>query len=435
MKMKKAAFLLFIVVLLLHVMCIGALAETKDRKMLSPAFDVIANGQKNVKSGLICEDVSFTLTDFKQYLGIAEFEYITLTEVPPETSGYLKVGSMTVTGGQKIDASLLPLMKFAPSSPETELTSFRFCGDGNTSGAELECTLRLIDKINYAPTVAKVHENRLNIEALSGKSVRSSLGATDPEGDEVFFEIVEYPSHGAVRLLDRENGEYVYTANADYNGEDGFSYVAVDEYGNYTGKARVTVSVKKDKSGVVLQDMNGSYDLSAATFLVSENIILPSVRGGELFFLPDLEVGRAEFTVMAMKSADILPSEDLSILSGIEDAGKIDSLSAGYIASALNSGYIRAEISDDGKRLLRADDPITKAEASEILSKICGYESVSEDLAVFSDIGLIDAGTLRCMSAMYEYGVIDLQKYVFSPNERITREKCARMLYKLRSVL
>ena len=154
-----------------------------------------------------------------------------------------------------------------------------------------------------------------------------------------------------------------------------------------------------------------------------------------MYFLPEREVSRGEFTVMAMKSARLSPSADTSVLSDISDACDIDSDSAGYIARALSDGYLRAETTEDGRKKLRCGDIVTKSEASEILSRICGYECVSKDVAVFADLGIIDAHSLRFMSAMYEYGVIDIDAADLAPNERLTREECARMLYRFKSVI
>ena len=58
------------------------------------------------------------------------------------------------------------------------------------------------------------------------------LGASDPEGDVLTYEIIKYPSHGVIELRDVDCGSYVYTARDGYIGVDSFEYVARDEYGN-----------------------------------------------------------------------------------------------------------------------------------------------------------------------------------------------------------
>ena len=414
--------------------CVLGVHADDGKGMLSPAFDVLSEQQKTVKSGLIYENVKFTLTDFKQYLGISALDHITVTKAPVATDGTLVVGSMTVGDGQRIDASLLQMLTFVPASSDVEIATFSFCGDESTSGAEIECTVKMLHSVNYAPTVAQVHENRLLLNALNGKSTGGTLVASDPEGDSMSFEIVEYPTHGYLRLCDGDGGEYVYTSYESYTGTDSFKYVAKDEYGNYTTPATVTIDVARDRTGVEFADMKGSPDLSAASVLVSERIISVIARADGVYFSPEDNVSRADFIVMAMKAAKKAPRKDSGALDGVSDAQTIEGQPRDYISTAIEYGYLDIEESPDGAKIIRADEPITKAEAAKILSGICGYLTVAEDIAVFADFYGIDAQTARCMSAMYEYGVIEFDGGMISPNSCVTRETCARMLYRLMNV-
>ncbi len=410
-------------------------AEEVQNAKLSPAFDVIASDQKMIKSGLVYENVKFTLTDFKQGLGVSEIDSITVKEIPDASEGVLTVGSMTVGKGQVIYSSLLSMLEFVPASSDVEIASFSFCGDENTSGADITCTVRMLDTVNYAPTVASVHENRLNLEALNGKSVSGMLAAYDPEGDRLGYEIVSYPSHGVITLCDRESGEYVYTSYENYTGTDSFEYVARDEYGNYTSALKVSIEISSDRSNIEFEDMDGAHNLSAATVMVDEGI-MDAVMGEDGFvFSPDKEVSRGEFVVMAMKAARKKPKKNSNALDGVSDAQSIEGEAREYISSAVESGYFNAELSDDGVKTLRADAPITKADAALILSRICGYEKNADDIAVFADFYSVDASAQKCISAMYEYGVIELGSGVISPNDHITREACAKMLYRFMSVI
>ncbi|MBQ9716661.1 MAG: cadherin-like domain-containing protein, partial [Clostridia bacterium] len=59
-----------------------------------------------------------------------------------------------------------------------------------------------------------------------------SLSASDPEGDTLTFEITRYPENGLLRLTNPQNGDYCYTPCDGVTGEDSFSYVVRDEWGN-----------------------------------------------------------------------------------------------------------------------------------------------------------------------------------------------------------
>jgi hypothetical protein len=292
----------------------------------------------------------------------------------------------------------------------------------------------MIDRLNYAPTAAGIHENRLSLTALSGKSTCGTLMANDPEGDAVRYEIVKYPSHGAIAELDRDTGEFSYVSFESYTGEDGFSYVAVDEYGNYTESVFVSVTVEPDRSKVVFSDKDGISDLSAASVMIKDGVMDAEVRGGVYVFSPEIKIKRAEFVVMAMKAAGKKPSDDLSPLDGISDVSSIPDEAKPYLSAALASGYITAEVNAQGEKCLRPDEIITKAEAASILSKLCGYEKKADDISVFADFGRVDASMVKSVSAMYEFGIIDCPNGMINPNEHITRDSCARMLYRFMNI-
>ncbi len=242
--MKKTYLSVFLVMLLMLLPMLSTKAFADDTiTKLSPAFDVIAAKQTMVKGGVVRENVQFTETDFKQCLGVSKLDYIKVTKAPDETDGVLSVGSMTVKSGQKIDASLLSMLKFVPSSESIETASFSFCGDEATSGTEIKCKLRIGEKVNYAPTIAAVENTYAQIKAESGKPAASTLTATDPEGDKLSYEIISYPAHGTVNITDTATGAFSYTSYSNFRGEDSFVYVARDDWGNYTTPSTVSISV------------------------------------------------------------------------------------------------------------------------------------------------------------------------------------------------
>ena len=432
MKIKKLAVCMAALASLIIFVLTTAQADTiEQNKKLSPAFDVIAAGQRVVKTGLIKENVRFTLTDFKQYLGVANISSVTIREIPAPATGFLAVGSMVVSRGQVINGEMLSLLEFVPASGAVDIASFSFSGDESTSGAELKCTVRLIEEVNYAPSTDGVSEKRLNVSALSGKTVSGTLLASDPEGDALYFEIVSYPEHGVITSLDPESGRYVYRTFDGYTGDDSFMYVAVDEFGNYTNALDVSIKVGAGQD-IEVSDIADSDDASAVCSLLGTGIMSASVRGGELFFCPDIKVSRAEFIMIAMKAAGKKPCDDLTLLEGISDVSELSGEAREYMCTALKEGFISAEANDRGERFLRPFDTITKAEAARILSKLCGYEKKADEIAVFADSYTVDASTGRCISAMYEYGIIDLDIAggMIRPHEEIDRETCAVMIYR-----
>ena len=433
MKKIRCAALLLIMSLLCVFCVVWISADDGKTEKLSPAFDVLAEKYKMVKSGLCYENVRFTDTDFKQGLGVSSIDSVVFTKVPDTSDGYLCVGSMTVKEGQRVYGELLSMLEFVPSSNAVEIASFCFAGDESTSRANIECTVRLVDRINYAPTISESQENRLSMNAISGKSTSGTLIALDPEADRMRYEIVSYPSHGTIVRFDMNEGSFVYVPSASYSGEDLFEYVAVDEYGNYTNPASVNITVETDNRRITFSDMENSPDQSAASYVVTNGIMTASVKGGVYNFMPELKLSRAEFIMTAMKAIGKKPQQNTSNLDGIADISSLTEECRGYIAAALDGGYIRAE-SKDGGLYLRPDDIITKAEAAELLSRLCGYEKRAGDISVFADFGIVDGSYVGSLSAMYECGVIECTGGLIMPNEQITREACARMLYRFKNM-
>ena len=80
---------------------------------------------------------------------------------------------------------------------------------------------------------------QLTVAAADGVLVND----VDPEGDGLLASVVELPQNGTVQLdLD---GSFVYTPNADFVGEDTFTYVASDDV-DTSNVATVTITVSDD---------------------------------------------------------------------------------------------------------------------------------------------------------------------------------------------
>lgn len=90
----------------------------------------------------------------------------------------------------------------------------------------------------------------------SAISCAGYLHASDPEGDELRYEITEYPAKGLV-TLDSAAGKYEYTPYSGASGTDSFSYRACDSYGNYSAESAVSLKIEKSDSEIVFSDMAG----------------------------------------------------------------------------------------------------------------------------------------------------------------------------------
>ena len=77
-------------------------------------------------------------------------------------------------------------------------------------------------------------------EIEDGK-VKGQMHAIDPEADAVEFLIAAYPKYGALEA--DKDGKYVYTPTSNFKGEDSFSYVARDSYGNWSEISSIKIKI------------------------------------------------------------------------------------------------------------------------------------------------------------------------------------------------
>ena len=372
-----------------------------------------------IKSGYLGETVSFREKDFKQALGTNKIAAITVTSLPAQGEGSLLLSSSRVSAGDSIPASALDLLKFIPADKTVSESRFTFTAGNIAGGAEIVCRIRLVDKKNAAPTTAGAS---LSVMTQTDISYFGTLGATDPDGDGLFFRVTAYPEHGTLTLLDRAAGTFRYTPNEGFSGKDSFSYVARDEYGHFSREAELSVSVKKRTSSLVYEDVAGTKDELAAISLSDAGVMLGRLSGDGMYFDPDTEVSRGEFTVMAMKVAGIAPSP-AAFNTCFDDNEKIPASIRPYIATAQAKGIVRGSFNGEGL-YFEADRSITAAEAAVIVCKLMKVEADAScaALAAGGDIPVwaqAEVGTLHAMGALEAPTV----------NSAMTRADTAALLY------
>jgi subtilisin family serine protease len=130
---------------------------------------------------------------------------------------------------------------------EYDVTATSFGSASDESVEVLRNTDVEIDMSESFTTSIEQSVSHVTIAADSGTFEATQPLTISAEG-EVALEIVTQPEHGSVALVEAEEGEastytVVYTPDADFTGEDSFTYRAVDEAGNVTNTATVSVEV------------------------------------------------------------------------------------------------------------------------------------------------------------------------------------------------
>ena len=200
----KKNFRLLAVAALACILLVTASASA----IVSPALNVLSKQNTLIKSGLVYSDIYFSEQDFKKCLGLSAVDSVKVCALPPESDGMLKLGTLQVAEGQTVRSEYLSILRFVPANEQVRYTSCTFSHDDT----EIPCTLNLLNAVNYAPTFAA---GASAVKTYRGGACYGNLPASDPEGDRLDYQVVEYPTHGILTMTDRARGAYVYAPAAE----------------------------------------------------------------------------------------------------------------------------------------------------------------------------------------------------------------------------
>lgn len=421
---RKALPLILCLVLLLCSIPVTAFAT-----LLSPAVEVLAKDATLVKSGYLGQSVAFSASDFKEALGTSELSVVTVTSLPDEKAGVLKLASSRVEKGQSISVAVLDMLKFLPVNDAVTDASFTFTAGTAAGGAEILCEIHLLEKKNEAPSLYSL--DNLSVETQKGISYFGTLSASDPEGDALHFRVISYPKYGTLTLIDAALGEYRYTPASGFTGKDSFTFVVRDEYGNYSAPTAVSIRVSRRDSTLVYADMKDNAACLASLILTERGLMLGRLSGDNLYFDPEETVSRGDFAVMAMKAAGVSAIEGLTDTCFDDNADIPDEIRP-YIATAQLLGFVNGSFNGEGL-YFEAERPITRAEAAVILCNVLGLEASDEAVSAMAKVSegeSIPSWATPAFSALYAEGALfRCEDGLFNAKGSLSRADAAQMLY------
>ena len=149
-----------IVCIIATILCIGGtgLVSSAD---FGIGVQVMAEDAKLIKTGLLGKRMIFSELDFKSAMNITDFDSITITEIPSSTDGTLTYGGRRVIAGRVIKRKNIGLLSFIPASDSTTEARFTFTVEPSSSGAKVECIMKFVDKVNYAPKTDDVSVDKI----------------------------------------------------------------------------------------------------------------------------------------------------------------------------------------------------------------------------------------------------------------------------------
>ena len=343
---------------------------------------------------------------------------LTVTALPPATEGQLLLGHATVAVGQTVPRETLSYLNFVPAEGVRE-SAFFF--EPSTAagpvGYTLSCRLKVTDGVNCCPVG---RGSVMAVATHASLSLPGTLTASDPDGDPLFFEICRYPAHGTV-TLDAATGDFVYTPDPAFDGEDAFTWRVQDDAGAFAPVAEVHITVRPLTTGWLYADMDGARHSDALT--VSEKGWLSGDEvGGRHYFHPEVALSRAAFAAVLIKAADIKAP-----VVAATDFTDDDAIPAGMKAAA---AYLREKGLVTGEAFC-PDAAVTRSEAAVWAAAVLPLAAPVYADAV-RDFDSIPVNTADALYAAYEAGLLaTFADGTLSPDAPLTRGDAATFFARL----
>lgn len=407
-------------VLLLFMLCAGSVGVYAS---FGSGVAVIASEVGVVKTGLGGQKIRFSDTDIKCALGITEFNSVTVTSLPSSTEGTLTLAGRRVREGQTIKRKNIGALVFTAASDDVAEVSFTARVNGHASDLPITFTVRYADRINYAPTAVECAALTTQAEI----PVFGRMEASDPEGDELEYVIVSFPTNGSITLLDKNDGSYKYVPNAEFIGTDSFCYAVRDGYGNWSEAVRVEIYTTKRLCETVFADMTERAEYNAAVAMSALGVMDGSIIGQDRYFRPDDGVTKAEFVAIAMQAAGIKRDSSLK-MSFFDDNDDINAALVGYVATAQRLGIIDGDLTKAGL-VFRPNDIITVHEAASVMAAIMGLDGSEEEAEYGNETVPIYARA--DVTAMCTLGIFDDDAQSIDGSAQVTRADTAEFLYRM----
>ena len=262
----------------------------------------------------------------------------------------------------------------------------------------------------------------VEVRTYRGIPVQGQFLASDTEGEDMIFALVEEPRKGTVTI---QGADFTYTPDEGVTGGDSFTYAATDSAGHVSRPATVTVTIEKTKSGVTYADTEGSPAAAAAQHLAEAGIFTGAKIGDRYYFQPDAEVSRSEFLAMVMETAgrEVTPVT----MTGFCDDESIPTWAKAYAAAGVADGIVQGKTTAGGAAF-RGGQAITFNEAATVLDRVLDLGDVELDVW-YADREAVPSWAAQAVGNMESVSVLAAGSFgSASLNNSVTRADAAQML-------
>ena len=391
---------------------------------LSPAYGKLEKEISIKKCGVANSRISFSKSDFDELFREKAGE-IEIASLPDESAGVLTLSGKNVSENQVIPRKDMDKLEFMPKENTVGQAAFYVFGTGENAKTAAQVVINVLENVNLAP-VCREKE----ISTFEATSVYKFLPASDPEYDEMTFEVVSYPEHGYLSLSGDASGYFRYVPASGYTGKDSFEYSAVDCYGNRGKSSKINITVSKSVLDEEIDDMKEHWASNSVQKTVSVGLMNAKVDGdtGEYNFYPDETVTRGDFLAISLITAGYEPEIKFVNKTGFDDDGDIPVNIKSYAEYARSKGIVTG-YNEDGKTVFKSGEPITRAECAVIVDRILNLPENDDVQLGFSDFSECPEWARSAFSNLVSAEIMNGTGYgELLPGNALTRAESAEIL-------
>ena len=323
---------------------------------------------------------------------------------------------MPVSAYQQINRDAFQYLTFIPAKEATE--------------ASLSILPQVKDAVQTVVSLRVQSDTAMPIEALSKGyetfsevPVYGYLSVSNPSGAYLRTVLIEKPQKGTVSF---DGQTFCYEPFPGSVGDDHFTVALTDDTGNRSEEAVQTISIAPKDLTYDYWDLNDSPAYYSAIKLLQNGIFTGETIGSRRYFNPGQAVTRGEFLMLLVSACgweDELPAASPN--TGLLNDGDIPSYLKPYLTLCIRKGVIVED-------RFESDEIPTCAEAVVLTDRACEPPNVDRTNPGWNDLGQIPQWALQSYMNLYAYGFLSFPDNTVHPNDGLTRENTADLLWQCR---
>lgn len=322
----------------------------EDTPLIQP---VSADPAENFSQIAVCKDEiwEFSARQLEIRLGLEEgtLPGITVTSLPD--NGRLILDGVPVSEFSQLSREELDRLCFVPGE-KARFSGFSFipdCADRSTAAFSI-----VVEDQVPAPPQAR------DLQLYTWSDVPTgSLCLVQDQTQGLFVHITRPPKNGMVRT---DGPSLTYLPFSGVDGEDSFSYVLVDRFGNFSNEAAAAVTIEKNKNDFYFSDLAGRPEAAAAITLHKKSILCGEKVGESWYFYPDDPVSCGQFLICLLAAKNTPIGADTAAPTGLSNDNDLPLWLKPYVKSAIDEKFLTETV-------FSPDEQISLAQAKQMLHR------------------------------------------------------------------